>query len=107
MNTNRKGGEKMQLLTKELRKKLPRLYSQENEKDPIVYVKYFDPVRSWTWYVTEGEQRGRDFLFFGLVIGYDCELGYFSLNELETVKKGLSGIKALPIERDLYFTPTH
>ena len=95
----------MQLLTKELRKQIPALYSQENEKDPMVYVKYFDPVGSWTWYVTEGEQRGRDFLFFGFVIGFDAELGYFSLNQLETAKNGFTGIRALPIELDLYFTP--
>src|SRR5580704_16492307 len=61
MNTKMKGGENMQLLTKELREKIPALYSQENEKDPMVYIKFFDPVGSWTWYVTEGEQRGRDF----------------------------------------------
>ena len=100
-----KGGENMQLLTEELRKKLPVLYSQENEADPMVYVKYFDPVGSWTWYVTEGEQRGKDFLFFGLVIGFEAELGYFTLYELETAKNKVSGIQAMPIERDLYFTP--
>ena len=105
MNTKKKGGGLMQLLTKELRKKIPALYSQENEKDPMVYIKFFDPVGSWTWYVTEGEQRGDDFLFFGFVIGFDAELGYFTLNQLVTAKKGLTGLKALPIERDLYFTP--
>ena len=105
MNTKMKGGDDMQLLTKELRKQIPALYSQENEIDPVCYVKYFDPVGSWTWYVTEGEKRDGDFLFFGFVIGFDAELGYFTLNQLETAKKGATGIKALPIERDLYFTP--
>ena len=95
----------MQLLTKELKEQIPALYSQENEIDPMVYVKYFDPVGSWTWYVTEGEEREGDFLFFGFVIGFDAELGYFSLNQLETAKKGLTGIQAVPIERDLYITP--
>jgi hypothetical protein len=103
MNTKKKGGEGMQLLTKELRKKLPRLYSQENEIDPIVYVKYFDPVGFWTWYVTEGEQRGDDFLFFGLVIGFEEELGYFTLSQLVTTKVGAKGLQAMPIERDIYF----
>ena len=95
----------MQLLTEEMRKKLPALYSQENEADPMVYVKYFDPVGSWTWYVTEGEERDGNFLFFGFVVGFDAELGYFSLNQLETAKKGATGIQTMPIERDLYFTP--
>lgn len=105
MNTKKKGGGLMQLLTKELRKKIPALYSQENEIDPMCYVKFFDPVGSWTWYVTEGEQRGEDFLFFGFVIGFDAELGYFTLNQLETAKSGATGLQAMPIERDLYFNP--
>jgi hypothetical protein len=46
-----------------------------------------------------------DFLFFGFVVGFEAELGYFSLKELETAKQGLTGIKALPIEQDISFTP--
>ena len=30
-----------------------------------------------------------DYLFFGLVVGFETELGYFSLNELKTAKEGL------------------
>ena len=106
MNPKTKGCEKlMQLLTKELRKQLPPLYFQKNEKDPMVYIKYFDPVGSWTWYVIEGEGREDNFLFFGLVIGFEAELGYFTLNELQTAKSGATGIRAMSIERDLYFTP--
>jgi len=41
--------------------------------------------------------------FFGLVVGFEPELGYFSLNELKTAKEGLKGIRALPIERDIHF----
>ncbi len=96
----------MKLLTKEIIKLLPNLYSQENEKDPMVYCKFFDPTGSWTWYATEGEETdNNDFLFFGFVIGFDAELGYFTLSQLETAKKGLTGLQSLPIERDLYFTP--
>ena len=95
----------MQLLTQELKEQLPALYSQENKKDPMVYIKYFDPTGSWTWYVIECEEREDDVLFFGYVVGFDAELGYFTLSQLESAKKGLSGIQALPIERDLSFTP--
>jgi hypothetical protein len=99
----------MQLLTKELWQKIPSLYSQENEKDPMVVCKFFDPVGSWSWYVIEGQEEeydyGKDFLFFGFVVGFDRELGYFTLRQLETAKEGLTGLQALPIERDLYFTP--
>ena len=96
----------MILLTEELKAKLPALYSQENESDPMVYIKYFDPTGSWTWYATEGEETSDDdFLFFGFVVGDFPELGYFTLRELETAKKNCTGIQALPLERDLYFAP--
>lgn len=96
----------MQLLTEEIISVLPALYEQENEKDPMVYVKFFDPTGSWTWYATEGEEMDNgDFLFFGFVVGFEAELGYFTLSQLETAKSQCTGIQALPIERDLYFTP--
>ena len=88
----------MMLLTKELLKMLPPLYSQENIKDPTVWCKFFTPDSSWTWYVLEFD--GTD-TFFGLVDGFDKELGYFSLTELESVR----GKLGLPIERDRYFKP--
>lgn len=96
----------MKLLTEELRKQIPALYAQEQEKDPMVYVKFFDPTGSWTWYATEGEAKeDGDFMFFGLVVGFEAEIGYFTLNQLKTAKEGLRGLQALPIERDLYFKP--
>ena len=90
----------MELLTQELRKKLPPLYSAENTKDPIAVVKFFHPLSQWTWYGVEFD--GSD-TFFGVVIGHERELGYFSLSELQSL--GKDG-KTLPIERDLYFQPT-
>jgi hypothetical protein len=104
------------LLPEMLRERMPPLYSKESEDDPIVECKFFDPVGSWTWYATEGspvdedgyydtDKPKVDYLFFGLVMGFEPELGYFSLTELETAKEGLRGIRALPIERDVWFTP--
>ena len=55
----------MELLTEELRKQLPPLYSQEHEQDPMVYVKFFHPLTDMTWYATEGSPEGDDFIFFG------------------------------------------
>jgi len=95
----------MNLLPQEIKESLPTLYAQENEKDPMVYIKYFDPTGSWTWYVLEGEEVDNDFLFFGFVIGHEAELGYFRLSDLQTAKQGLKGLARLPIERDLTFTP--
>jgi hypothetical protein len=90
----------MKLLTKVLRAKLPPLYSAEHTEDPIAVVKLFHPLSAWTFYCVEFD--GED-LFFGLVIGHERELGYFSLKELESI--GKDG-KTLPIERDLHFKPT-
>jgi len=88
----------MQLLTKEIIKDLPPLYSQENEKDPMVITKFFYPDFNWTWYAIEFD--GKD-LFYGFVVGDFPGLGYFTLSELLTNR----GKLGLPIERDLYFTP--
>jgi hypothetical protein len=73
----------MQLLTQELRAQLPKLYAQENVKDPIVHAKYFTSDSSWAWYVTEGEPDEDDSRFFGYVVGFENEWGYFVLSELD------------------------
>jgi hypothetical protein len=88
----------MELLTEEIRAKLPALYSQENVSDPMVWVKYFHPASSWTWYAIEFDPDAG--LFFGLVIGLEEELGYFSLAELESITAAY-----LKIERDLHWSP--
>lgn len=91
----------MKLLTKEISEKLPALYSQEQKgMDALAAVKFFTPDSNWTWYATEYDPIER--LFFGLVQGFEEELGYFSLDELETAK----GPYGLGIERDLHFSPT-
>ena len=89
----------MVLLTKEILKKLPPLYSQEEKGlDAIAIVKFFTPDSGWTWYATEFDGEGT---FFGLVEGIEKELGYFRLSELKSIR----GTLGLPIERDLYFKP--
>jgi len=91
----------MKLLPAEVRARLPKLYAQEKTPDPIVHVKYFTPDSNWTWYATEGEEDEGDFRFFGLVLGFEREWGYFVLSELASAR----GPLGLPIERDLYFEP--
>ncbi len=88
----------MKLLSAENRRRLPSLYTQENEPDPTVPVKFFTPDAGWTWYAIEFD--GAD-TFFGYVIGLEAELGYFSLRELQTAR----GPLGLPIERDLHWDP--
>jgi hypothetical protein len=89
----------MKLMTADLRTQLPQLYSQEEVDDPKAIAKYFTPDSNWTWYATEFD--GKD-TFFGLVDGFEKELGYFSLAELESVR----GPFGLGVERDLWFEPT-
>ena len=93
----------MKLLTKEIERKLPKLHSQEEVKNPKIIVKFFHPLSNWMWYVIEGEiDLDGDLLFFGLVDGFERELGYFSLKELEEIK-----VKGLGIERDKFFGYGH
>jgi hypothetical protein len=91
----------MKLLTEALRAKLPPLSSTDRlpHNETIVQAKFFTPDSSWTWFATEFD--GDDTLF-GLVVGFEVELGYFSLSELEAAR----GPWGLPIERDLWFEPT-
>ena len=89
----------MKLVTKELKKKFPEIYQTQNQKDPIVQAKYFCPWNNWTWFATEFDKEEE--IFYGLVAGHEVELGYFSLNEFETVE-GPFGLK---VERDLYWEP--
>lgn len=90
----------MKLLTKEILSKLPALYAQDGKgMNATAYVKFFDPCGSWTWFGTEFDPETRT--FFGLVVGLETELGYFSLDELAAYR----GRLGLGIERDLHFTP--
>ncbi len=99
----------MELLTQELINKLPKLYAQDGKNgDAIIYIKYFTPDSSFTWYVLEGQPAPditrdyKEFEFFGIVDSGDFkEYGYFTLSELENTR----GLLGLPIERDLYFKP--
>ena len=98
----------MKLMTKEIEAKMKPLYHYEKiGEEPVAVVKYFDPSGSWTWYVAEGEkQQDGDWLFWGAVDGFEFEYGYFRLSELKHCKDGATdALRALPIERDLWFTP--
>ena len=89
---------KIKLLTKELKKKLPALYKQEDVRDPMVYIRFFHPLSILVWYATEYSPKEK--VFFGLVDGFEAEFRYFSLDEMDVMK-----VKGLGIERDLRFKP--
>jgi hypothetical protein len=102
-----------ELLNETIARLLPPLYSNEHiGLEAMALVKYFTPDSSWTWYASEGspvdengyfdtDDKKVDYLLFGLVIGFEIEFGYFSLNELQPVR----GALGLPVERDLYYEP--
>ncbi len=62
-------------------------------------VKLFDPAGGWTWYISEYNPETHE--AFGLVDGFEKELGYFDMAEL-VAHRGRFG---LPLERDLYWKP--
>lgn len=109
------------LLDQASRERLPKLYANEEiGLNALAQAKFFTPSSNWTWYASEASAAMKDgtykpltdvdpndpeiedVIFFGLVDGFELELGYFSLSELESVGGGLT----LPIERDRHFTPT-
>jgi len=91
----------MKLLTKANLKALPAIGSTEGKGfDAVAKVKFFTPDGNWTWYGVEYDANEK--LFYGLVDGFEMELGYFSLTELENIK----GPFGLPVERDRYFDAT-
>lgn len=93
----------MKLVTKELAKKLPRLYETEHMpfEKVTAYIKLFHPSSDLTWYVTEYDGNDK---FYGMVENGsgETEFGYFSLAEMSQPM----GPYKLPVERDLYFEPT-
>ncbi len=90
----------MPLVTKEIRQQLPALYSQEGNPDPLAVVRFYDQLGDWNWYATEFDGSH---LFFGVVLGFERELGYFSLLELERANREAGFDRII---RDLYFAPT-
>ena len=91
------------LMTEELGATIPPLYTNKDIEDydtVIARAKLFNPFSHWTWYITEWEPETGT--CFGLVEGFEIELGYFDLDELSkiTVMK-----EVLAIERDLNWKP--
>ena len=89
----------MKLLTKAIIKRFEEVGSQENEKDPVVIVKFFNPTGAGTWWATEYNEEDKTFFGYVSIFGdHNDEWGYFSLNELI----GFEGLAGLGIERDLH-----
>ena len=91
------------LMTKEIGDTIPALYANENVENydsVLAHIKLFSPYNGWRWFVTEWEAETG--LCFGLVQGYETEMGYFSLDELaEATVFG----RVPAVERDLHWKP--
>ena len=91
----------MKLLTKALEHRFSTVGRQEEKgEEAIVIAKFFTPDSNWTWYATEYDPEERT--CFGLVDGFEVELGSFSLDEMAAAR----GPLGLPIERDLHWKET-
>ncbi len=86
-------------ILKTLAPKIPKIGETAEQSDPTAWIKLFTPDGGWTWYIVEYDPE--DDVCFGLVHGFETELGSFSLAELREVR----GQLGLPIERDIHFTP--
>ena len=91
------------LMTKEIGDTIPALYANENVEDQdsvVAFAKLFSPYNGWRWFITEWDRESG--LCFGLVQGFEVELGYFDLTELSEVTV-FGGVPA--VERDLHWKP--
>ena len=99
----RSGERGHRLMTKELGDTIPTLYANEhvaNYDDVLAAAKLFSPYTGWRWFITEWEPATGT--CFGLVEGFETELGYFSLDELAEA----TVFGCVPaVERDLYWQP--
>ena len=93
----------MKLLTKEILKQLPKLYSQPAHDDlsqeMVFYVKLFTPDSNWTWFIAEYDPETE--IAWGLVKGLEQEYGSFNMKEIKEIR----GRFGLPVERDICFDP--
>ena len=88
----------MKLITSELIKRFAEVGRQEGVKDPLVVAKFFDPIGSGNWWATEYDSERN--VCFGYVSGLHVdEWGYFSITELESIRRPFG----LTIERNILF----
>jgi len=85
-----------ELLTKELREKLPDLGSTDNNKQRMIWTRFYIPNNVWTWYPFELSKQSD--MMFGLAIGFDKEIGYWTLSELQDTGLVLRDVSFKPRE---------
>jgi hypothetical protein len=93
----------MKLITKEMEKLIPKLGDQELVKDPIAFVKLFNPLGPGYWFIMEYDPETQIAFGYVSIFGdWNDKLGDFSVDGLEQIRLPLG----MSIERDLHFKPT-
>lgn len=89
----------IKLINEELKREFRKHGAQENSSDPLIIAKFFNPSGAGTWCAISYDEETN--ICFGYVtdFGFD-ELGYFSIDELESIQCPPFGLR---IERDLNF----
>ena len=80
---------------------IPDLYETQRSLNPTCQIKLFTPDAQWTWYIIEISKEDKS-TCYGFTKGFESELGYFSLKEIESIR----GALGLGVERDNSFKPT-
>lgn len=92
---------KINLINQELKNTFVQFGPQDDITDPFILAKFFNPCGLQTWYAISYDEPSN--CCFGFVTGmFEDELGYFSIDELESIVIRPWGLR---IERDLFFKP--
>jgi len=76
----------------------------ESKKTHLALVKYFNPSGNQTWWFSEIDMRGDEYIadFYGIALIFEKEYGYTNLVELRNIRSQPFG---LFIERDYHWSP--
>jgi hypothetical protein len=56
-------------------------YPRGSDMEQKIVAKFFNPTGSWTWYLMNQDPDDPDYLW-GIVKGFEVEIGSFSLSDL-------------------------
>ena len=62
---------------------IPSFEEADAQDNPLAVVHFINGA--WDWYVIGAKEQGQDIQFLGLVNGFEKELGFFNLVELESI----------------------
>lgn len=102
-NETKEADNAYELIPSKLTERIPELYATDDGNpvgDKTAYLRFFFPMGAYTSYVLEHDPKTGDLFTLATMDGRDWELGYASLEEIQSIEIG-----GLKVERDLYFKP--